>query len=429
MDKLIIKGQALLGGEVVISGSKNAGLPIIIATFLARGESKIMNIPPLVDIKIMLRLLAHFGAKIFLCNSQVFIDTRNIAYVESDCALVKKMRASILLLGPLLNHFRKAKIFLPGGCAIGARPINLHLDGLRAMGASISIENNFVKASIGSSGLGSASIDLPFASVGTTQHLMLTATLVRGEVIINNAAKEPEVVDLATVLKKMGAKIWGEGTSKIKINGVRSLKALNYKLSADRIEIGTFIAVAAICGSEIILKNVNKNQFNAVLKTFQKSGCQFEWLFDDVSNNNSTFLKVYGPKKLLSTDISTQNYPGFPTDMQAQFMACMTLANGVSYIKENIFENRFMHVHELNRLGASISIHGNCAVVKGLDKLCGANVIATDLRASACLVIAALKAKGTSVISQIYHLDRGYFNLEKKLSALGANIKRISNQN
>ena len=429
MDKLIIKGFAPLSGEVSISGSKNAGLPIIVSTLLVHGKSVITNIPSLVDIKIMLNFLSYFGAKICFNNSSVIIDTSNLIYKEGNCSFARKIRASILALGPLLNRFGRASISLPGGCSIGARPINLHLDGLKAMGVDIFIENDLIKAKIGSSGLNSALINLNFASVGATQHLMTTAVFVNGEVIINNAAKEPEIVDLANALKKMGANIYGEGTSNIKISGVNSLNFLNYNLPADRIEASTFIAIAAISGSKITLKNIQKNQFNAIFDVFKKMGCNFKYIIDEDSNNNSILLEICGPKKLLSINLSTDVYPGFPSDMQAQFMACMTLANGVSYIKENIFENRFMHVSELNRLGARISINGKYAIVKGVQNLYGTNVIASDLRGSASLVIAALKANGTTIISRINHLDRGYVNLEKKLFTLGANIKRISNCN
>lgn len=417
MDKLLIKGGIPLKGEVTISGSKNAALPIIAASILSSGESRILNVPDLMDVKTMGRLFSYMGADFVQDKNKIIVDTDSINIFEAPYDLVKTMRASVVVLGPLLARFGRARVSLPGGCAIGARPINLHLTGLEKMGAMIELQSGYVIARVNR--LKGASIYFDTITVTGTENLMMAATLAKGVTILENAAKEPEVVDLANCLIKMGAKINGAGSSVIEIEGVDELKPIkDYEIIPDRIEAGTFMAIAAITGGDIILKNCLSEHLDAVIIKFKDTGVQFK--------ETKKGLRVIGPERLQSQNMKTMPYPGFPTDMQAQFMAMMSVADGTSIIKETIFENRFMHVAELRRMGADITIEGGTATVKGVKKLRGAPVMATDLRASASLVVAALSAEGESLVQRIYHLDRGYERLDEKLKRLGANIERIT---
>lgn len=415
MNKLLIYGGHPLKGEVTISGAKNAALPIMASTLLANGLHSLKKIPRLRDVFTMIELIKIMGGEVEfkeLCR----IDTTKINKFEAPYELVKTMRASILVLGPLVSRFGRAKVSLPGGCAIGARPVNLHLAGLEKMGAKISLEGGYIIAK--AQRLRGAKIYFDIPTVTGTENLMMAATLARGTTIIENSAKEPEVVDLANYLISMGAKIKGAGTSIIEIEGVNELMPPGeYEIIPDRIEAGTFMAAAGLTGGEVILKDCRIEHLHAVILKMKDAGVIFK--------KTNKGLKVMGPKKLQAVDIKTMPYPGFPTDMQAQFMAMMTLANGTSVIKETIFENRFMHVAELKRMGADITVEGNTATVRGVRKLKGAPVMATDLRASASLVVAALVAEGETLIDRIYHLDRGYEKLDVKLNQLGANIKRI----
>lgn len=415
MDKFIIKGGRKLKGTVEISGAKNAALPIMAASLLSNGYSNIKNVPFLRDIMTMGRLLANLGAGFHQDKNSILINTKKIKNFEAPYDLVRTMRASILVLGPLLARYGKAKVSLPGGCAIGARPINLHLAGLEKMGAEIKLESGYVIAK--AKKLRGSSIYLDIPTVTGTENLMIAATLAKGDTLIENAAKEPEIVDLASALISMGAKIEGAGGSIIKIQGVNELKPLDYTIIPDRIEAGTFMAIAGITGGDIILKGCNTEHLDAIILKLKETGIVFENLIDG--------LRVIGKTKPHATDITTMPYPGFPTDMQAQFMALMSISDGTSIIKESIFENRFMHVAELRRMGANITVEGGTATVKGVDKLRGAPLMATDLRASASLVVAALCAKGETIIHRIYHLDRGYEKMEEKLKKIGAEIERV----
>jgi len=416
MDKLLIFGRTPLKGTVTISGAKNAALPIMASTLLAQGVHTFKNIPKLRDVFTMIELIKRMGG-IVEFSGDCKIDTTEINRFEASYDLVKTMRASILVLGPLLARFGKAKVSLPGGCAIGARPVNLHLAGLEKMGAKISLEQGYIIAE--ASRLKGAKIYFDIPTVTGTENLMMAATLAKGTTVLENAAKEPEVTDLANYLILMGAKIEGAGTSIIKIEGVKELKPpQQYEIIPDRIETGTFIAIAGACGGDIILKGCRIDHIDAIIVKMKDAGVSFKETKDG--------LRVIGPKRPESVDIKTMPYPGFPTDMQAQFMAMMSIATGTSVIKETIFENRFMHVAELRRMGADITVEGNTATVRGVKKLKGAPVMATDLRASASLVIAGLIAEGETIIDRIYHLDRGYEELDKKLIQLGARIKRIT---
>ncbi len=416
MEKLLIFGGTSLKGEVTISGAKNAVLPIMAATILSSGVHNLKRVPRLRDVFTMVELLKRMGAEIDFNGNYCSIDTKRISKFEAPYDLVKTMRASILVLGPLLARFGKAKVSLPGGCAIGARPVNLHIMGLEKMGASIVLEEGYVVAKANKLKGSTIYFDIP--TVTGTENIMMAATLAKGITIIENAAKEPEVIDLANYLISMGAKIRGAGTSVIEIEGVNSLIPPNfYEVIPDRIEAGTFMAIAGATGGDILIKNIKAELLDAVILKMKDAGVSIRETKDG--------LRVTGPKRPVSVDIKTMPYPGFPTDMQAQFMAMMAIANGTSVIKETIFENRFMHVAELRRLGADISVEGNTATVRGVKKLKGAPVMATDLRASASLVIAGLIAEGKTIIDRIYHLDRGYEELDRKLISLGAKIERI----
>jgi UDP-N-acetylglucosamine 1-carboxyvinyltransferase len=415
MKSIIINGGRKLNGEVTISGAKNAALPILAACLLCEGEHRIANVPSLVDVKTLARIMRNMGATVELTDHSAIIDSSLLAIPEAPYDLVRTMRASVLVLGPLVARFGKARVSLPGGCAIGARPVNLHIMGLQKMGANVDIEHGYVVAT--AKRLKGAQIYFDIVTVTGTENLMMAAVLAEGETVLENAAREPEVVDLAHALTRMGARITGAGTDVIRINGVEKLRPLDYTVLPDRIETGTFVIAAAITGGEIAIRNCSPGHLDALLSKVSETG-------GEISLNNGT-LSVRGAGNIKPVDIKTLPYPGFPTDMQAQFMSLMSLAQGTSVINETIFENRFTHVAELRRMGADIVIEGRSAVVKGVPKLSGAPVMATDLRASASLILAGLAAEGQTVVSRIYHLDRGYENIEEKLSALGADIKRV----
>jgi len=429
MDKFLIRGGRTLSGSVRISGSKNASLPLMAATLLSPNRHSIYDVPDLRDVRTMSRLLETLGAEVHFSPEErsLEINTENICRFEAPYELVKTMRASVLVLGPLLARYGRAKVSLPGGCAIGSRPINLHIEGLRQMGAEISLEDGYIIANTKKRLIG-AKIYLDIPTVTGTENLMMAATLAQGITVIENAAKEPEVIDLAEALIKMGARIKGAGTEIIEIEGVKELQPLKgYTVIPDRIEAATFMIVAGITGSEIILENVIPGHLDAVTAKLVESGVEITELNKNKSGItfDLTSLKIKGPERIKPSNIKTMPYPGFPTDVQAQFMALMCVADGTSIIRETIFENRFMHVGELRRMGADISTEGSVATVKGVRELRGAPVMSSDLRASASLVIAGLRAKGETIIDRVYHLDRGYEKMEVKLQALGADIERI----
>lgn len=417
MDKLIINGGKRLKGDVTVSGSKNASLPICIAAVLAAGASTITNVPRLRDISTTAKLLESLGAAIERQGNSMRIDAATVNTVEATYDLVKTMRASVLVLGPLLARFGRARVSLPGGCAIGARPIDQHLKGLKALGAEIRLEHGYVEA-IAKKGLTGARINFDISTVGGTEHLMMAAAVAKGETVLENAAREPEIADLAEYLNRMGARIEGAGTDTIRIQGVSELTAADYEVMPDRIEAGTFMCAAAITGGDVKIRGMKLEHLDALSFKLMDAGV-------DIVNRDGV-VRVKGPKRPHAVNIKTRPYPGFPTDMQAQFMALMCVADGASVISENIFENRFMHVSELQRFGADITVEGNSATVKGVKQLSGAPVMATDLRASACLVLAGLAAEGTTEIQRIYHLDRGYEHIETKLAGLGADIQRVA---
>jgi UDP-N-acetylglucosamine 1-carboxyvinyltransferase len=421
LDKLLIQGGARLHGEVTVSGAKNAALPILCAALLAEDTLQLSSVPKLKDVGTVISLLEHMGVKVNRQADKVDLDARNIQILEAPYEMVKTMRASILVLGPLLARFGKARVSLPGGCAIGSRPVDLHIKGLQAMGAEIHIEHGYIEATtehLPNKRLQGARYYMDLVTVTGTENLMMAAALANGTTTLENAAKEPEVVDMAECLIKMGAKIKGAGTDVITIEGVEKLHGATHQVVCDRIEAGTYMVAAAMTGGEIKLLNVKENLLDAVIEKLRESGAEV------TCGQNTITVKSDG--KLKAVNIRTAPHPAFPTDMQAQFMALNTVAEGVSKVTETIFENRFMHVQEMQRLGANIDIDGNTALVRGVAELEGATVMATDLRASASLVLAGLVAKGQTVIERIYHLDRGYENLEEKFNALGANVKRVS---
>ncbi len=416
MDTLVIRGSRSLKGTVAISGAKNAALPILAASVLASGESSFTRIPDLRDVSTMGRLLSTMGCRFSYTGCAAAIDTSSINNFEAPYELVKTMRASVVVLGPLVARHGKARVSLPGGCAIGARPINLHLMGLEKMGAKIKLEGGYVIAA--ANRLRGASIYFDTVTVTGTENLMMAAALAKGTTVLENAAREPEVIDLANCLTSMGAQIKGAGESVIEIEGVDTLKpAKSYEIIPDRIEAGTFMTIAGICGSDLLLKNCRADHLDAVIMKLKDAGLSFK--------DTKKGLRVTGPSQPVAADLKTIPYPGFPTDMQAQFMAMMTVAKGASVIRETIFENRYMHVAELKRMGADIRIEGGAATIKGVEQLKGAPVMATDLRASASLVVAALRAKGETRISRIYHLDRGYEKMDEKLLKIGADVHRV----
>ncbi len=417
MDKIQITGGKKLHGEVNISGAKNAALPLIASSILVNGTTCFTNVPNLVDIFSIKALLEDLGAGCRFSKDCLEIDGSLINKIEAKYELVRKMRASILVLGPLVARFGHAKVSMPGGCAIGTRPVNMHLSGLKALGASISIDHGYIEAKAGRLIGNNIYFDIP--TVTGTENLMMAATLAQGTSVLRNAAREPEIVALADALNLMGAKIHGAGTAIITIEGVKKLySADDIRIIPDRIETGTFmVAGAATCGN-VLIKGCEPDHIGGVISKLKATGTGIEVFFDSIL--------VKGKKSVKSVNIKTLPYPGFPTDMQAQLMALMTIADGNSVIHESIFENRFIHANELLRMGADISIsNSNFAIVKGVKELQGAQLMASDLRASASLVIAGLIAKGTSVISRAYHIDRGYDCIEKKFSLLGADIKRI----
>lgn len=415
MDKLVIHGGKRLKGVVEVSGAKNAALPIMAASLLTSGSSILNRVPNLRDVHTAGQLIKYLGAEFFYEDNKAVINTRRIKRMEAPYELVRTMRASVLILGPLLARFGKAKVSLPGGCAIGARPINLHLMGLKRMGARIELEAGYVVAK--ARRLKGTSIYLDIPTVTGTENLMMAASLATGRTLLENVAREPEVIDLANALISMGAKIEGAGESMIEIEGVNELRPLNYTVIPDRIETGTFMTIAGITGGDILIKGCRPEHLDALMIKLRESGMMFEEVPEG--------MRVIGPSRPKAADVKTMPYPGFPTDMQAQFMALVSIAEGTSVINETIFENRFMHVAELRRMGANITVEGFTATLKGIKRLKGAPLMATDLRASASLVVAALAAEGETVIHRIYHLDRGYEKIEEKLPGLGANVRRV----
>jgi UDP-N-acetylglucosamine 1-carboxyvinyltransferase len=415
MDKIIIQGGRRLEGSVCISGSKNAALPILFSSLLAEGVNTYSNVPNLRDIDSTLLLLSRLGVQVEASGSLIRVDASGLACHEAPYDLVRKMRASVLVLGPLIARLKRARVSLPGGCAIGARPINLHLQGLAAMGAEIALEHGYVAAS--AERLRGAEITFDIVTVTGTENLMMAAVLAEGTTVLRNAAREPEVVALAEVLCRMGADISGAGTPEITIRGVQRLRPVCAAIIPDRIETGTFLVAAALTGGQVTITQCEPRHVGATLDKLRQVGARI-----DVQGQT---LTVTGPDRIASVDIKTQPYPGFATDMQAQFMVLMSVAEGVSVISESIFENRFIHVSELQRMGADIQVSGNTATVRGVPRLSGAPVMATDLRASASLVLAGLVAENTTVVHRVYHLDRGYEALEEKFAALGAAIRRV----
>ncbi len=416
MDKLLIEGGARLSGEVAISGAKNAALPILCAALLTAEPVTFTNVPRLNDIDTLLELLGQMGVKIAREGNTVTLDAAGLNNPVAPYEMVKTMRASILVLGPLVARCGEARVSLPGGCAIGARPVDQHIKGLQAMGAEVRVEHGYVHATVPR--LKGARLFTDMVTVTGTENLMMAAALADGETVIENAAREPEVVDLANCLVAMGAQISGAGSDVIRIRGVERLHGATHRIMPDRIETGTYLCAAAVTGGSVRLTGTSTSYLDAVIDKLMDAGCE-------VASERDA-IRLSGPARLNAVSLRTSPYPAFPTDMQAQFMAINCVANGVAMIRETIFENRFMHAVELQRLGADIRIDGNTAVVQGVAKLEGATVMATDLRASASLVVAGLVAEGETTIERIYHLDRGYERLEEKLAALGAKVRRLA---
>lgn len=421
MDKILVQGGRRLEGEVAVSGSKNAALPILISALLTAEPCRYQGIPDLMDIHTALRLLSGLGVRVEKESgqpggaSQITLQADRVSKMEAPYDLVKTMRASFLVLGPLLGRFGAARVSTPGGCAIGARPVNLHLKGLSEMGADIGLVHGYMEAK--AKRLHGARIYLDLPSVGATENLMMAASLAEGTTVIEHAAKEPEIEDLASVLNKMGARIQGAGSDIVKIEGVSELRGVSHRVIPDRIEAGSFMVAAALTRGDVIVRGARADHLDAFSLKLKEAGVGL--------SVEANAIRVKGDSEVRSVDITTLPYPGFPTDLQAQMMVLMTVSDGVSVITENIFENRFMHALELIRLGADIRLEGNRAVIKGVESLLGAPVMATDLRASVSLVLAGLVAKGKTEISRVYHLDRGYEHIERKLSSLGADIQRV----
>ncbi|MFZ6719067.1 UDP-N-acetylglucosamine 1-carboxyvinyltransferase [Undibacterium sp. Ji49W] len=415
MDKLLITGGKRLNGDIHISGAKNAALPILCAGLLTSGDVVLHNVPSLQDVSTMLKLLRQMGLQVTQENGVTTLNGNAVDKLEAPYDLVKTMRASILVLGPLLARFGEAKVSLPGGCAIGSRPVDQHIKGLQAMGAEITIEAGYIHAR--AKKLKGARIVTDMITVTGTENLLMAATLAEGETVLENAAREPEVTDLANLLVVMGAKIEGIGTDRLVIQGVDSLHGATHTVIADRIETATFLCAVAATGGDITLKNTRSDILDVALDKLREAGV--------ILTTGPDWIRAQMSGRPKAVGFRTTEYPGFPTDMQAQFMALNCIAQGTSRVTETIFENRFMHVQEMNRLGAKIEIDGHTAIVNGVDKLVGAPVMATDLRASASLVIAAMVAEGETLIDRIYHLDRGYDRMEVKLSAVGAQIQRV----
>ena len=416
MDKLLITGGHPLHGRVRASGAKNAALPILCATLLADGPVTLTNVPRLRDITTTLNLLRHLGAHLTQSNGSVASEPRGLGSFAAPYDLVRTMRASILVLGPLVARYGQADVSLPGGCAIGARPVNLHIEGLKAMGAQISVEGGYIRAR--ADRLQGARLVMEMVTVTGTENLMMAAALARGESVIENAAREPEVEDLAEFLNAMGAQIDGAGTDRIRIQGVESLGGTRHAVMPDRIETGTFLVGAAMTGGQVRVEHTRPECLDAVLAKLREAGARIE--------TGPDWIELAMDGRPRAVDIHTAPHPAFPTDMQAQFCALNSIADGVGTVSETIFENRFMHVPELQRMGADIRIDGHLAVCRGVERLTAAPVMATDLRASAGLVLAGLVAEGETLVDRVYHLDRGYDHMEGKLSALGAGIRRIS---
>ncbi|MDQ3206620.1 MAG: UDP-N-acetylglucosamine 1-carboxyvinyltransferase [Pseudomonadota bacterium] len=417
MQKIVVEGGAVLRGDVQISGAKNAVLPILCATLLADGPVEISNVPHLHDVVTTAKLLAELGAGISIDERYgITVDPTTVHSQVASYELVKTMRASVLVLGPLLARYGTAEVSLPGGCAIGSRPVDLHLQGLHALGAEISVENGFIKAR--AARLKGARHVFDIVSVGATENVLMAATLADGVTVLENAAMEPEIVDLAECLKAMGAQIEGAGSNRIVVHGVERLHGASHRVVPDRIETGTFLVAAAMTGGRITARAARPDTMDAVLDKLTQAGAEITCEGDRIT------LDMHG-RRPRAVNLTTAPHPAFPTDMQAQFMAMNCMADGVAVMNETIFENRFMHVNELLRLGADIRVDGHTAVVRGVERLSGAPVMATDLRASASLILAGLVAEGVTTIDRIYHLDRGYENIEEKLSGLGANIRRI----
>jgi UDP-N-acetylglucosamine 1-carboxyvinyltransferase len=419
MNKLIIKGGIPLSGQVRVSGSKNAVLPILAGTLLADSPVVIRNVPHLHDVTTTMELLGQMGVSLTIGEKMsIEVDPTSLENTFAPYELVKTMRASILVLGPLLARFGTAEVSLPGGCAIGARPVDMHLSGLEAMGADIIVEQGYIKASCDR--LQGARIVMEQVTVTGTENLMMAASLANGTTIIENAAREPEVVDLADFINAMGGRIEDAGTDKITIHGVENLSGCDYSVLPDRIETGTYLVAAAITGGKVLVKYTDPRLLDAVLAKLEEAGALIDTGDDWIE------LDMEG-KKPKSVNIRTAPYPGFPTDMQAQFCALNAIAEGTGTVTETVFENRFMHIQEIIRLGANVNLEGNTVIIKGVDDLNGAPVMATDLRASASLILAGLVAKGETVVDRIYHIDRGYDHIEEKLARLGAKIKRVPN--
>ena len=419
MDKLLIKGGSLLNGTIYASGAKNSALPILAASLLADSPLRVGNLPHLNDVTTMLELLGSMGVEVMLSDEmEVQVDTSNIKNLNARYELVKTMRASILVLGPLLAKFQQATVALPGGCAIGSRPVNLHIEAMRAMGAEINIEDGNIKASVNGR-LQGAKILFEPVSVTATENVIMAASLAEGTTIIENAAREPEVIDLANCLIEMGANIKGAGSDQIIIEGVEQLNGASFCVMPDRVEVGTYLTAVAMTGGRVKIKSAKPEYLSSVISKLERTGAEIT-LGDD-------WVEIYMDKsKPKAVSLTTGPYPSFPTDMQAQFVSLNSIAQGNSTVTETVFENRFMHVQEIARMGGNITLKGNTAVIEGIDRLQGAPVMATDLRASASLVLAGLVAEGATVIDRIYHIDRGYERIEEKLKMLGADIERIS---
>ena len=418
MDRLIINGGVSLKGEIRIAGAKNSALPILAATLLTQETVKVCNLPHLYDITTMLELLGCMGVQPVVDEKlNVEVDSSTIEHFNAPYELVKTMRASILVLGPLLAHYGRAEVALPGGCAIGSRPVNLHISALQAMGADITVEDGYIKATVDGR-LKGAQIFMDMVTVTGTENVMMAATLADGKTVIENAAREPEVVDLANCLVEMGAKISGQGTDTIEIEGVKTLKGCTYSVMPDRIETGTYLIAAAATRGHIKVKDTRPDILDSVLSKLEQAGAEIKVGEDWIE------LDMHGQRPK-SVSLRTAPYPAFPTDMQAQFTALNSIADGTGSITETVFENRFMHVHEMNRMGASIQVEGNTVIVEGVQTLKGAPVMATDLRASASLIIAGLVSDNETSVDRIYHIDRGYECIEEKLQLLGARIRRV----
>ena len=419
MEKLLIKGGKSLFGEIDCSGAKNAALPVIAASILSSNDVTLKNLPYLQDITTMFELIGSMGADISLDERMNFrLNTSNLSNLEARYELVKTMRASILVLGSMVAKYGYAKIALPGGCAIGSRPVNYHLTALEKLGAEISLNNGYIMAK--AKKLIGADIEFEGVTVTGTENLMMAATLAEGVTTLTNVAKEPEISDLADFLNSMGANISGAGTDKIRIEGVKELIGTTFKIPADRIEAGTYLVAGALTNGKITINKIDPSRMGAIIETLQKAGAEIN------SNENSISLDMTN-NAIKPVDIITAPFPGFPTDMQAQFTVLNCIGHGGSFVKETIFENRFMHVQELNRMGTDITINGTTALINGVDSISGAQVMATDLRASASLILAGLVAKGETIVDRIYHIDRGYERIEEKLSNLGAEIIRLPN--